>query len=324
MPRWKAVQLELWRLFGHLKADKKALDGSRVLRLVGTVSSAAKAEGRGDGVVREIFRARVPSLGSIRLGSGVIAHDFDVFASTVLPIDREDLRTPALASANESAFEPAVKKSPSPGRSREEWVKSSSRLLVPAQLAWDRLADLRSLLHLRGWEEGAPPGERNMFVYLGTCFLAQTGLAQSLTLEARELALEFAPAWTHQQVTDCIHSVKARFDAARRGEVVDFNGRLVSPLYVQSNEYLIEFLSVTMKEQQQLKTIIGKDEKRERDKAWHAAKRRAEGRPTLQEQEDKRTALRSQAIAMKEQGATLSEIAEALNIGRTTAFRYCQ
>jgi len=63
--------------------------------------------------------------------------------------------------------------------------------------------------------------------------------------EVTELAREFAPTWTAQEVKSCVSSVLARAGAAARGEMVEFKGKKVDRRYRYKTATLIELLRIT-------------------------------------------------------------------------------
>ena len=281
LPRWQAVQRELNSRLLDFGADHKALDASRVLRVVGTFSS------RSPDVVRVAHTAYTPTMGGQLLSHGVVGYDFEVLADTLLPQKRFELVDAHRTRAVERAQDVAEKVARDARRgalvlvdgakAQEGRTVGGLRTFVPSVLAWDRLEDLRTLARLRSHEEGLPPGERDLFVFLGTCFLAQALLVRNLEAEARALASEFAPTWTDYELRSCVSSVVSRARMAQAGEKVEFNGRELDPRYRWRNETLVDRLGISSAEASQLKTILPKHEARRRDAERQCARRRAQG-----------------------------------------------
>ena len=194
---------------------------------------------------------------------------------------------------------------------------------MPSRLAWDRLSDLRRLPALRGWQDGAPPGQRNTFVFVGACLLATARLARDFRLEVRELAREFAPSWSAAEVTACVSSVLNRAEAAHRGEKVEFRGEDVDPRYRFSNARLVDLFCISETEQEGMKTIIGRPEGRRRDRARKDEERRASGSLTRAEYLRRAQAVGGQARELKGQGLSLSQIAKTMGISKASAGRHC-
>lgn len=196
--------------------------------------------------------------------------------------------------------------------------------MVPSQLAWDRLGDLRKLAELRGFEKGLPSGQRNLFVFLSACFLADARLAVDLVAEVVQLAREFAPTWSNAEVMSCVSSVVARAQASARGETVLFDGQSVDPRYRWKNETLIEWLSISAEEERQLKTIIGLDERRRRDTARHVESRRRAGCIPRDAYLGEAEARRREAREYRAAGWTMRAIAAKLGVSVGAVANYCK
>lgn len=327
LPRWMALQRALNAKLAGLGADAGALDASRVLRLDGSVSA------RSGEVVRVLHRATTPTRGGQRMATGVVGYDIDILAEHLLPLDRDELamrRAERDAQRAADAIEKAAREARRAsfvvvpgGADVDSVVRRSARPLIPSQLAWDRLEDLRTLAHLRGHEAGLPAGQRNTFVFLSACFLAQAKLVRELRAEIETLASSvFAPDWRPWEVSSCITSVVSRAEAATRGETVEFDGSKRDPRYSFKNETLVEWLGITGDEARQLKTILPADEARRRNTEAHRAARRAAGAVEraayLQQAADKRVHARE----LKAQDLSVSAIARELGIGRSTVIGY--
>ena len=281
LPRWRATQHILYAHFAHLGADPKALDASRVLRLVGSKSSRT-----GD-VVRVVRMARTATMGGV-IRAGCVVYPFDELARTLLPLTREELaRRRADWEAGEACEDtacsgatvarPRHRTNPPALGGPEALAKRWNLRLVPAQLAWDRLHDLRTIARLRGWERGAPSGDRNAMVFLAGCFLAHVGHVTNFNAELREFAREVAPTWTDTEIRSCTASVNTRMQRARAGETVEYSGKAIDPRYRFTNASLIELLSVTEDEQRRLRTIVSRQEAQRRDRERKKKKREQNG-----------------------------------------------
>lgn len=325
LPRWQALQNELANRLLAMGADVKALDAARVLRLVGTVSSRSGQR------VRVVHLQRTPVLGGALGEHGVSTYPFEVLFDTVMPISRLQLQAQRREWEQEVAAAAAQGEIDARRRQarRQALVivdggisKSNTRALIPSQLAWDRLRDLRKLAAVRGFQDGLPSGQRNTFVFLGACFLAGALVAPAFREEVHALAREFAPQWSEGELRSCLTSVQARLEAAARGETVEYEGQQVDPRYRFSNSTLVDWLGITGEEMTLMRTIITADEKRRRDRERKAAQRREEGRPTLNEMQTTRDELQAQVVALRGQGKSWRSIASSLAISQTSARRY--
>lgn len=325
LPRWKAVQQWLCETLRPLGADPRSLDASRVLRLVGTVNS------RSGDVVRVIHRAAVPTLGASRADDGLIVHDFETLAETVLPIARIELereRSERRQRDSRKELDPrqsAASMPPTTRSSRDTWVENrGARRLDPRTLAWDRLCDLKKLVRLRGWTDGVPVGQRNNMVFLGACFLAKSAVAPAFGLEVRELASQFAPDWSHAEITRCVSSVRSRMEMARSGVLVEYKGEKVDPRYRFTNARLIEWLEMTSAEMASMKTIIDADESRRRDRGRKERERREAGATPQAEIHARHMDRVAEARRLRNEGLSYTSIAQRLGLARGTVFGYCK
>jgi hypothetical protein len=327
LPRWRLMQLELCRRLADIGADKRALDASRILRLVGSVNSRNSAE------VHIAHVNSCPTMGAGLRADGLVAYDFELLASELLPVDRQELEhrrrlleadpvmRDCLRAANEDMWRAAEPSNPKGVRPRAGTHPNLQRL-AGAQLGWDRLSDLRRLAELRGMEGGLPAGQRNLMVFLGAAFLAQSSVAYRLWDEVRELAQQFAPTWSEQEVRACVCSVQSRTEAALRGERLPADNGPSDPRYKYKNETLINLLEITGEEERELKTIVSDAERRRRGAGRAAARRRAAGAPSIAEIRTSRDDARAKAMALRALGRSFPEIACELGIAVGTAYNY--
>jgi len=325
LPRWQALQAELGRRLLPMGADVRALDASRVLRLVGSVNS------RSGEIVRVVHLQRLPTHGSTVGPDGVAVYPFDSFFDDVLPLTRQELATQRSEYLERIEYEQRVGPPlPAPYKPRG-WLQLvdagrlvSARRIIPSELAGDRLDDLRRLARLRHGADGLPSGQRNLFVFLGACFLSSAYVTPRFRAEVRELAREFAPSWTPQELESCVSSVLRRLEAAARGETVEFHGQPVDPRYRFKNSTLIDWLGISNEEMKQLRTLVSADEKRSRDRERKEAERRSAGSVPRAEYEKAAQQKAEMARALREQGHSLGEIAQKLGISRASAHGYCR
>ena len=316
LPRWAAVQRALNNLLSDFGADPQAMDASRVLRLDGTVSS------RSGEIIRMVHRAVTPTMGAERLASGAVAYDFDTLAETLLHLQRDELAAEVAERTAGKAHDALAKAKREVLRANlvlipgglEQSSSTNSRPLIPSQLAWDRIGDLRTLAKIRGHDGGLPPGQRNLFVFLSACFLAQAHLVRNLRPEIDALANEFSPDWSESEIASCVTSVVARAKAAARGEKVLFKGMQVDARYRFSNTTLVATLKVTDSEALELRTILSANEARRRNTQRHAAVRRENGALLRDSYVDRASDRRDKAIELSQAGLSRRSIAEELGV----------
>lgn len=306
LPRWNAVQDSINARLQDFGADARALDASRVLRLVETVNTKSGA------LVRVMHH-------------NPAKYCFDKLATALLPYGREvDSRYDQLdIGLDETGSVVLLRPGEGEQKASRQWRDHRAatntlglRQFLGFQLAWDRLADLRTLAKLRLGRDGqVPDGQRDVFVFLAAVFLAQATLDQNRFYdELRVLAKEFVPSWTNSHVQASASAALARLKAHIAGERVLFQGFEVSPRYRFKNETLVSerWLAVTPHEERQLLTIMSDAESKRRD-AERAAQKRAEAgggnrAAYLESHEQKRATAR----LMRAQGATWEKVANDL------------
>jgi DNA-binding CsgD family transcriptional regulator len=201
-----------------------------------------------------------------RVAGEIATYDFEDFSRRVLPADRDDLRAMRLAKSLRLL------------RDEQRRPNVRGRIGGVAQLAHDRLADIRLLAHLRGWTRGAPSGFQNLMLFLSMCAVAPlVSTTHQLRDEIVTLGREFAPTWKPAEHAAVLSTLLARADRHYAGETVLYRGREVSPLYTYSNATLVRLLKITPAEQRELRTIIGADERRRRNAERHERARRSAG-----------------------------------------------
>ncbi|MDR3452868.1 MAG: replication protein [Rhodoferax sp.] len=328
LPRWQAVQNELCQRLLALGADTNARDASRVLRVVDTMHSKSA------NMVRVVHWAATPTMGASKLASGLIAYDFEVLSSSVLPLLRDDLARLRL-ERDEQRMQWQQEKAARDARVAQLTVISGGkaatkeghgnlRQFVRSQLAWDRIADIRKLAELRGWTHGAPDGHRDLPLFLCACFLAEAMLTRDIESELLELARQFAPTWSAADIRSCAATVYSRAQAAARGETVEFRGRPVDPRYRWRNATLIERLGITPQEEREMRTLVSKAEKRRRSVVRSAEARLVAGcQPRAQwlESVEQR---RASARLLRAQGLSYPRIATELGVSVGAAHAYCK
>jgi len=311
LPRWSLVQHEIGRRLAGLGADPNALDASRVLRLDQTVNS------RSGEIVRVVHQ------------SGA-RYDFDQLADALLPLTRAKLQELRQERAERAADPEYQKRSATRTKGHLTAIDTGAlghlRPFIGAQLAWDRLADLRTLAQLRGWTQGAPDGSRDLAVFIGASFLAQAvPNVPRFYDELRVLGREFAPHWTFREVNASASAVIDRMKRMAKGETVEYAGVQVDPRYRWRNDTLIQRFGITPDEERQLATIVSRGEARRRD-AERKVEQRAEKREAiggsdragyLESHEQKRATAR----LLRAQGKSWAEVAAELGYKNADAAR---
>ena len=324
LPRWKAVQMELNESLKDIGADPAAIDASRVLRLEGSVNS------RTGETVRVLHLCRTGTMGGALNSDGIAAYDFDIFADTLLPLTRADLEEMRRQRDSERMYRDSVAQTQAviaaaasgPSNPIGQKKRSGGRRFSSTQLAWDRLEDLRTLIRLRGFERGLPAGERNKYMFLTAVFLAQSSLIVDLMSEFRELAREFAPAWTDADLERCAASVFSRAELAAKGRKVEFEGRELDPRYRFSNKGLVQWLEITPEEEAKLKCMFSREERARRNTERLRKMRRSEGAMERADYRARAASRKDEARDMAEAGVPRASIAERLQVTKRAVDGY--
>jgi hypothetical protein len=201
LPRWNAVQRHLHDKMQSvgLPSDAKAIDASRILRIVGTYNSGVPVQ-------------------VLHVGP---AHDFEVFCEHVLPYTREQVRQ---FQESDRLWQKA----------RKTWAAWDENRLAAARflrretsfsplqyaareaaekLHYDRLQALRSIARARG---GTQPGKRNEWCWIVANSAAYAlGEPRNLYGEVVTLMREIAPSYTAAEARSSASSVYARLKQGR-------------------------------------------------------------------------------------------------------------
>ena len=293
--RWNVVQERLLDLFQPLGADPAARDAARILRMVGTTNLKS-------GKKVEVVYVQGRSIDTAE------TVDFELLAKVLLPLDRQrkapkaDTQVPLQLVPNEG---------------KQAGHTSQLKGIHTGQLAWARLDDLRTLAALRG---GIGEGMRNTYLLVVACQMALCGLiyAQNFRREVRALQAEISkdPKWLRDRAL--LGSLQARVEAHNRREKIEYNGRVLTPIYTYKTATIISLLSITETEQRQLKTLINSDLATERNTVRERSKRRAAGvverAEHLAQRKQAAAERHAQIMELHAQGLTALQIAAHLEI----------
>ena len=269
---WNAVQMGLVNRLDAFGSDRNSKDISRVLRLDHTVNTKSG----------EIARV-------LYIHSGVEAvptrYNFDemaeLFKEDIKPNDKTIIQAPVRHIY-------AAKRMPESDRFK--------------RLNWYRLEDIRNLWTLRG---GVPEGYRELTLFweLNFLLLSDIGKTHQIWKESQSLAAEISNKSGWYKNSD-LSTIYRKAKTMLTGEKINFQGSNLPALYTPRNNTIINLFKITAAEETQMKTIISKDEKRNR----LTAKRRTAGIVTREE-------YINNSITKKAPW-------EALNISRATYYNY--
>lgn len=292
LPRWAACQKVLYTALQPLGADRAAMDAARVFRVVGTVNGRAG----------QVVTALTP-VGEI--------WDFENLAFEMLPLARTEL--------SDLRVQRALKQAEKPRHAN----KPPHRDFSIATLWEARLSDLQRLRELRWWGE-LPPGHRDLWLFLAiTAMSWLTEDPKILYREAHALALEVSK-WPEGQMRSQMQAIFKRAQQAHQGKTITWRGREIDPRYHFRNETIIEWLEITPEEQREMRTLLGADEIRRRHREAERQRKHAvgavqQGRAPYLAQAEKR---RQEAQARQANGESIPAIAKALQVNRSTVWRW--
>lgn len=305
LPRWNAVQDAINAKLQDFGADAKALDASRVLRLVQTINSKSG----------ELVRVTHYNSDT---------YSFDKLSKSLLPFGRELGQQYDQLDLGIDDGGSVILLRPGEGeQSTKQWRNHSEvkntlglRQFFGYQLAWDRIADLRTLAKLRIQRDGqVPDGQRNLFVFLTAVFLCQARVDQRIIYnELRVIVSEFVPSWTNEHVLASASAALKRLKQHIAGQTVDFNGFEVSPRYRFKNETLVSerWLAITSDEEKLLLTVISEAESKRRDAERARQKRADAGAMTRAAYESNAEQKRATARLMRATGSSWADVASVV------------
>jgi hypothetical protein len=286
LAKWSRCQREIYEALEDLGADPFALDAARVLRLVGTYNSKTGA------LVESIFE----DLDYV--------WPFGDLADEILPLTQEEYAERRLQRA---AREPKT------AREREEEPLKGSSSLTLHQA---RLDDLKLLIELRGLDR-LPPGKRDSWMFPAAVSLSYVVEPQFLETEIIALGRDYA-GWSEAETRSRMQAVLSKRQAAADGETAEWMGQQRDPRYRLTNQRIIAMLRITPEEEVQLKTIISKETKRQRDRERKERERRAGGaRPRneyVARSKERRRQRRQAAKSLRGDGMSLRKIGRELGV----------
>ena len=290
---WQELQDYIYYNLKYLGADRRATDGARVLRLPGTINSKSDTDCK------------------------------------VLYIDNE------LEYSIYGLREEYLNYKPKTYQLQMQQTKKIDNKVIcnkffnSYSLHMERANDLETLCRLRNYDI---TGHRNMVIH---CFAYWKGIYVRDSYELENIVIEFNNAFAEplketeiQAILRCIPKAIEKVISYEQGLRSGERKRVSKCMrdkegYWYKNETLIDRLGITREEQKHMKTIIGIDEKYDRNNAKRRAKRRNEEGLTKKQQELQD--LKKQIIELKGQGLSNRGIGKKLNISegkvRTTLKR---
>ena len=186
LPRWNAVQKELIDRLRSFCPDRGARDGSRCLRIVGSVNPRSGQQCR-------------------TLWIDGPNWDFEDFAFELLPFTREELQ----------AKHKAIREVKTNGTVANLWSQQ--------QIWWCRYHDILKLIDVRGWHDGVPVGHRNNFVFIAACAISYSAEPENLEPEIVAFAADYCPSLpAHEALSSCGSVIRLAKKGTPYGSVKGF------------------------------------------------------------------------------------------------------
>ena len=266
---WKAAQIAINRIFTDFGSDTNALDASRVLRMCGTINSKT-------GKMAELleFNEKVSYEAMLEILKSHTTSD-DINSLSPLPKikSEKEKKKPDLKVVKFESIEKSPKNTP-----HKNFIPKN-RL----SLAIERYKDLLKLIKLRGGV--VQEGQRMNFLLWILNFKCIAGAVHIGNFDEEALKMGNKIFNGDDFGLDDLSTLRNKleeYNLRRAKNPQDFNKFETIPLYTPTSQTLIAKLNITKDEQAHLKTIIDKDEVKERAKNRKYNERRAKG---MKEQE---------------------------------------
>ena len=261
---WKAAQIAINRIFTDFGSDTNALDASRVLRMCGTINSKT-------GKMAELleFNEKVSYEEMLEILKSHTTSD-DINSLSPLPKikSEKEKKKPDLKVVKFESIEKSPKNTP-----HKNFIPKN-RL----SLAIERYKDLLKLIKLRGGV--VQEGQRMNFLLWILNFKCIAGTVHIGNFDEEALKMGNKIFNGDDFGLDDLSTLRNKleeYNLRRAKNPQDFNKFETIPLYTPTSQTLITKLNITKDEQAHLKTIIDKDEVKERAKNRKYNERRAKG-----------------------------------------------
>lgn len=279
---WQELQDYLYYQLKHLQADRNATDGARVLRLPNTLNSKENA-----------------------LCKVIEVHDDIEYSMYDL---REQYLNYSISKQLQFQEAKTVKK---------KTKVINNKFFNSYSLHMTRVEDIETLCKLRGYNM---KGYRNMIIH---CYAYWKGIyvrdideLENEVIELNNAFIEPMKDTEIKAILRCIPKAIEKFLSYEQGLRNGEDKRVTKGMrdkggYWYKNETLIERLNITPKEQRNLKTIIGTEEKYRRNNE----RRTPRNENGLTKKQQELADLKNKVLELREQGLSIRKIAE--NLGKS-------
>lgn len=293
LPRWSALQKELHKPLKRYNPDVGACDAARVFRLVGSINSKA-----------DDSRNRVQLVWGDP--KNLYRYKFNDLADGWLPEKKAKLISFAAERAKEKTGKPKKHRRPD-GLAMGLWGT--------------RMEDIEKLIKHRDPTGQVATGMQDKFLFVYACALAHTTHPEVILPLMRQKASQWSGGTWTESATDCaMGTAYRRAVKALAGETDEFNGNEVDIRYRFKSSTIIDWLDISEEEMRDagLRDLCSADIKAERSaersRAWRI---QTKGQKTSrQDQRAERLLIGRQAIALRDEGKSFTDICAELDRSR--------
>lgn len=295
LSKWAAIQKQLSKPLERYNPDKGATDAARIFRLVGSINS--KADDR---------RNRVQLVWGDP--NNLHRYKFNDLADAWLPETKAKLISMAAERAKENAGKPKKHRRPN-GLAMGLWGT--------------RMEDIENLIRHRDVTGHVAVGVQDKFLFIYTVALSHTTHPEVILPIIRQKAAQWSGGtWTEASTDGAMGTAYRKAVAALSGETVEWNGKQVDIRYRFRSSTIIDWLDISEDEMREagLRDLCSADVKAERSaaraRAWRIEKESQ--KTSREEQRRERLLIGRQALALRDQGKSFTDICAEL--GRSRAY----
>lgn len=293
LSKWAAIQKQLHKPLKRYHPDIGAADAARVFRLVGSINSKA-----------DDSRNRVQLVWGDQMN--LKRYKFNDLADAWLPETKAKLVSMAEERAKTNAGKPKKHKRPD-GMATGLWGT--------------RMEDILNLIRHRSSDGLIEKGMQDKFLFIYAVALSHTTHPETILPLMRQKASQWSGGtWTESSTDGAMGTAYRKALAALSGETVEYNGKQVDIRYRFRSATIIDWLDITEDEMRDagLRDLCSADIKAERSaarsRAWRIEKQGQKA--SREEQRRERLLIGRQAIALREQGKSITDICAELGKSR--------
>lgn len=250
---FSAILSRLIERFEEFGSDSSCKDISRILRVVGTVNSKSGE--------------RAQLLDIEEVDGQPVTYNFEDFCREVFKYSPEQIRAwrdenekyKTLREAADKKYSPAQIKAFAAYKARKSGLSAHSW----TDWHWRCVEDILTLTGMRGGV--VKENQRDIFGHLLGCNLAHVVAPGQLWHELVAYSRMILPAdYREKELKNHASTLLSRYQEAQLGKKVEFNGKMVSPIYTYSKDRMIDMLKIERHEMKNMCALIDTREKYDR------------------------------------------------------------